>query len=330
MNESLSHPSRKVCFSQPERKLNIGLHAQTLAHPEGVVAGSEVTTQGLKKALRMRPEVNEVTRYGPGNYGSVDHDDLDLLIIEGWDTTLSQFIQRVRKHHPRVKILFYNLSLLGFENVVKLDVDAFLSNSKKVIPFLQRIAPTRFILLAVDHNQFKPVAPVAQYSHNVIYLGMFHPGKSPVIMKRILYEALDFGLAIYGSGWNHHPDLKQFWQGKLPTGDIALLYSSAKIVLGLTEDRQKAAGMINNRVFEALSCGACFISEYYQELEKLFGETIFFSCKTGDTGRHIEKLLSDASYRATRGASNREFIIQHHTYEHRVQQILDFYREIRG
>jgi len=304
------------------------LHTQTLERADGIIAGSEITTLGLKRAFERRDDVNRVTRYGPGNYKSLDADDLDLLVIEGWDTTLPRLIRRVRKRHPRIKIFFWNLSFWGIRDVVTLDVDGYLTNSKKVSPILERTAPTRFVMLAADPEEFRPVEPEDRYSHDVIYLGMFHPGKSPVIMERMLYEALDHGLAIYGSGWDRHLVLRGYWKWRLPSGDIARLYSSAKMVLGMTEDRQRIAGMINNRVFEVLSCGACFISEYYPALDEVFGDAILYSRRKGDTSRHIQKLLEDASYRRTLGAKGRELILQHHTYDHRVEQILDFYRSV--
>ena len=82
--------------------LNIGLHTQTLERPDGIVAGSEITTFGLMRAFEKRNDVNMVTRYGPGSYKKLDSDDLDLLIIEGWHRTLPQFIQIVRKTEGRI------------------------------------------------------------------------------------------------------------------------------------------------------------------------------------------------------------------------------------
>lgn len=56
------------------------------------------------------------------------------------------------------------------------------------------------------------------------------------------------------------------------------MYSQAMAVLGMTMDGQRDAGMINNRVFEALACGregqSRFIAEYFPELEEMFGSYI--------------------------------------------------------
>jgi glycosyltransferase involved in cell wall biosynthesis len=328
MNHLPSHHSRRTVTTLKKRGLNIGLHAQTLERADGVIAGSEVTTLGLKKAFEKRNDVKRVSRYGPGNYTSLDTDNLDLLVIEGWDTTLPKFIQRVRKHYPLVKIFFWNLSFLGIQDIVRLDVDGYFTNSRKALPILERIAPSRFIMLAVDPEKFEPLEPEDTYTCNVTYLGMFHPLKSPAIIEQILCEAVDYGLTIYGHGWDRHPILKRYWKGRLPFGDIPKLYASAKVVLGMTEERQKVAGMINNRVFEVLSCGACFISEHYPGLEEVFDDTILYSRKKGDTSKYIEELLQNTSFRRTLGEKGRSLILRHHTYEHRVEKMLDFFRYV--
>ena len=70
--------------------------------------------------------------------------------------------------------------------------------------------------------------------------------------------------------------------GVLPKDDLARLYSSARFVLGVTMDAQREHGMINNRVFEALSCGATFVTEHFDALEQMFGGTMLYARRRGD------------------------------------------------
>jgi spore maturation protein CgeB len=63
------------------------------------------------------------------------------------------------------------------------------------------------------------------------------------------------------------PILKDISQGPLPKDQIAEAYSSAQVVIAYTMDSQRDYGMINNRIFEALSCGAIVVSEAFPELE---------------------------------------------------------------
>lgn len=307
------------------KRLTIGLHAQTLDRQDGFIAGSEITTAGLLKAFLRHPRVEDVKRYGPGNYSSLLSDPLDLLLFEGWDSTIPEVIRRVREGKPQCIILFWNLSFYGFEDVTQLDVDGYCTNSHKTRLLLSKCKPTIYLMLAADPDDFMKTEIVPEYAHEVAYLGLNHPNKSNEVVELMLVEAKNFDLAIFGSGWNEHPTLAPFWKGPLPKGDIAKLYSSAKIVLGTTEDRQRRAGMINNRVFEALACGACFVSEHFPELEAVFGDAILYSHLPGDTVANIKRLLTDREFRNQLETKGRSVILRDHTYAHRIEDILVFY-----
>lgn len=306
-------------------QLHIGVHSQTLERPDGMISGSEITTAGLMKAFLRNPRVADVRRYGPGHYSTLHYDRLDLFIIEGWSEQLKEVIALIRKTNPHCIILFWNLSFLHFDDVVAFDVDGYCTNSQKTLEILSKLKPTIFLMLASDPTEFQRTNIMHEYCHDVVYLGLYHPNKSHQIIDLILGEATPFDFALYGTGWGTHPALSEFWKGPLPKGDIAKLYSSAQVVLGTTEDRQRAAGMINNRVFEALSCGVCFISEYYPELEATFGDAILYSRAPGDTARHIRKLLADKDYASRIRQKGRDLILQHHTYDHRADKILSFF-----
>ena len=62
----------------------------------------------------------------------------------------------------------------------------------------------------------------------------------------------------------------------LPRYDIANAYSSAHVVLASTIEAQRSVGMINNRVFEAMSCEALLLSDYSEALEDLGEGTMLF------------------------------------------------------
>ena len=87
-------------------------------------------------------------------------------------------------------------------------------------------------------------------------------------------------------------------QGILPLEDLYSL-SQCKVVVGVTDDGQRELGMINNRVFEVLSCETLFISDSFPELKvmasKLGVESqIRFYEKPGDVTRHLTEYLQTA------------------------------------
>jgi hypothetical protein len=122
------------------------------------------------------------------------------------------------------------------------------------------------------------------------------------------------------SSWaKNHSELSPYYHGTLPGGDIAKLYSSAKVVIGSTgwfrvaviaarqcvaavtagwltrcgggggaDIVQRQLGMINNRVFEALACGAVLISDCFNAIEELLGEHVLCYRKPGDVSRYLQ------------------------------------------
>lgn len=101
-------------------------------------------------------------------------------------------------------------------------------------------------------------------------------------------------------------------------------------------DAQRESGMINNRVFEAMSVGAPLISDHFPALEALCGDKVFYVKGPGDVARHIESLLADSinvaggneAAIATKAIGGRQrrrnFVVEGHTWARRVDQILPF------
>jgi hypothetical protein len=305
--------------------LNIGLCSQTYLEPSGIVSGSEITTNGLAKAFLNLPEKPNVCRFTCSNYTTQVKGLLDLVIIEGWQWQLPECILWIRKHHPKVKIIFWNLSFWGFNGVVKLDVDGYLSNSIKNSQLLSKLKPTKFLMLAADDSEIYTDNVLMERPRNVVYLGMYHPSKSNEIEHIVLGASKEFDLEIYGTGWESHSSLSAYWKGVLPIQNVYSLYKSAKVVLGMTEERQARFGMINNRVFEALAAGACFISEPFAALQNTFGDIIFYSNNQEETKRHLQNILTHPDYFKAHRLAAMTFISRHHTYRHRVEEIMSFY-----
>jgi hypothetical protein len=86
-------------------------------------------------------------------------------------------------------------------------------------------------------------------------------------------------------------DLGDSVKGTLPPQDIADLYSSAKLVIGTTDIAQRQLGMINNRVFEALSCGAVLITDCFPALKETFGSHVLCAANASDVARHLRSVV---------------------------------------
>jgi hypothetical protein len=296
-------------------KLRILLHAQTLNDPSGLVAGSEITTLGLQRALVRESRVESVERIGPSSpWPSAP---FDLLLIEGYHACLDRLIAHMRRVSPALQVIHWCLSTLGFAHLRQLGVNGFLTNSSHLIPILSQWAPTRFLHLAVDPTHFYPGAATPHYAQQIAYLGRPH---GCGIQEALLAEAGAFDLGLWGAGWENHPIFSEIQRGPLPIGDSPSLYRSAQAILCTTEPRQRTLGMLNNRLFEAVASGIPVLSEWFEEAETTFKGQIHCIHKPGELAHLLRK--------GPLKPPDPEWILQRHTYAHRTPEILNFYEEL--
>ncbi|KAH8059893.1 glycosyl transferase [Aureococcus anophagefferens] len=224
------------CAAAAEEGLAVALHAQAYPVEGGVIVGSVMTTNGLKRALLRSGRVRVARSFYPFHYGGIADEAWDLVIIEGWFEMSNAFIHEVRRLRPAVVVLYWCLDphFPGLDAIGSLDVDGYLTNSATVAATLGNVAPAEVVNLAAN-------------------------------LVGILREAAasSLGLELWGAGWADvgPDDLKRHYRGILPHGALAACYGNASAVIGATMDGQRAAGMVNNRVFEALATGAPLVME---------------------------------------------------------------------
>ena len=322
-----------------ERSLNIALHCQAKYDEHGFVAGSEITTAGIKRALELQlldqlpnGQSHHVQVFAPFSYDGMSDTLWDLVIIEGYIGSVPTFIRKIRAINPNVQILHYCLDTYPtLQHIQSLDVDGFLTNSRILLPQLDKLAPTKYVPLAADPTVMRPMLSSKYVNHTIVYLGHNSPGKPT--LHRMLRETLEHGLVIYGHKWQDAPDdLKARWRGVLPLNDVAELYSGAKIVLGTTEGKQQQLGMINNRVYETLGCGSVLISDSFDMIEEEFGQLVYFDRYPGDTEKIVRRLLYTEEGQQeliTKGKKGRERILNHESWSHRVIAMLELYNTLK-
>ena len=105
----------------------------------------------MMDALDSHPSVAFVRRYGPGRYDTLLSDDLDVFIIEGHHRGIQDATLRLRASNPNVKILFWNLSLLGVPFYLHLNVDAFLTNSRLMEAMLTTVRDIQCLFVYICH-----------------------------------------------------------------------------------------------------------------------------------------------------------------------------------
>lgn len=137
----------------------------------------------------------------------------------------------------------------------------------------------------------------------------------------------NFNLKVFGNEhWlnntdhYHLPD--HVYQGYLPYHDLPVAYASAKIVLGL-HSVINSPTMMSVRTFEALGCGAFFLTHWTPALENLFvnHEHLVWSRNPDETKELVRFYLQREDLRKKIALQGQQEVYRHHTYEHRVQAL---------
>lgn len=107
--------------------LKIALHAQSKSSLHGWVAGSEITTRGLRRALLKRTDVSIVEIFAPFCYEGIANYQWDILLVEGFSGPVHSVIRGLRQFNKHVAVLHWCLDTYpALASVAAIDVDGFL------------------------------------------------------------------------------------------------------------------------------------------------------------------------------------------------------------
>jgi hypothetical protein len=181
-----------------------------------------------------------------------------------------------------------------------------------------------------------PVVVVEQATDPVVFFPEHDPaherelvfvGNSRGIFRPILRDLLDApepvgDLAVWGQGWGRVLPPGLVVGQHLPNDEVRRAYSSAAIVLNDHWDDMREQGIVSNRVFDALACGALAISDHLPEIHERFGDAVVTYRTPDDLHASVARLLADPAERAERAARGRELVLAAHTFRHRVDTLL--------
>jgi glycosyltransferase involved in cell wall biosynthesis len=309
---------------------------------ENHVWGERILALVEQKALEREFPGARVLTVGLEDLAALAGLHVDLLISSYTGPKPPWRVDDIASHVDGVTILkIVNHGDL-LDEFCRVPVDGFITNSRSAVTVLGRHRPAAYIPLAVDDG-FDRVASDPRYRADVVYLGSGGRGnKRPETTHHYLDGAKAFDFHLWGGLWDaaywapvYRDDPRanvwhRYWRGLLPIGDIAALYSSAAIVLGYHEESQRAWGMWNNRVFEALACGAFLICDDASGLREEFGEGVEITEGGEHTARLIAHYLPRAEERRRRGEVGRRIVRERYTSGRWARQVREFYEQLRA
>ena len=186
---------------------------------------------------------------------------------------------------------------------------------------------------ACDPEIHRPVDLSAQereeYACEVCFVGSMYPGRA-----RLLEHLTEFDLAVWGPGWEQLPSdsaLRRCHRGgSVPPEVWVKIFNASAIVLnidGYGETLDESGHMANTRVYEAPACGAFELVDEKRDITALFTSGRELVCYDFNAPDELRRLvvhyLSRPEERQEIAARGREAMLQAHTYQHRMQALID-------
>jgi spore maturation protein CgeB len=174
-----------------------------------------------------------------------------------------------------------------------------------------------------------------RYSCEVCFVGSGWGGLYPY--RRKYLEALtDFDLGIWGPGWETLPPLsplRRFLRGgETRPEEWVKIFGASKIVFH--SHYRDPTGMIPcyqaaPRVYEALACGSFLIVDSQPDVLKFFipGQDLAVFNDATELRELVSYYLDHPREAERIARKGREKVLAHHTYRHRIREILDIVTE---
>ena len=223
--------------------------------------------------------------------------------------------------------VLWNISHPDLVTIAECDAfDLVLTPSARHAEQLARATSTPLHVLeqATDPTVFFPERDPAHARELVLV------GNSRGIFRPILRDLLGGAgpdrirdLAVWGQGWGATLPDGILAGEHLRNDEVRRAYSSAALVLNDHWDDMRAQGIVSNRIFDALACGALVVSDHLPEIAQRFGDAVVTYTTPDDLRAQVDALLADPVQRAERAARGRELVLAQHTFRHRVDALLD-------
>jgi len=183
-----------------------------------------------------------------------------------------------------------------------------------------------FLPEAVDPTfQDRPAPPDAAFASDVAFIGTGYDEYRADLLMRL---SRDFRIRVWGPGWERWSrDLD--WAGRPVHGlDFARVCSSTKVVLGLDNGetaRTPVYGYSSDRMWKTIAVGGFYLGPGTPGVRDVLlrdGVHCAFHADEEELRTKLDLYLGDDSTRDRIRRAGQEFVVSHHTFDHRVQNIL--------
>jgi GT2 family glycosyltransferase len=253
-----------------------------------------------------------------------------VQVLEEWDQPEGNcydvsIVLRGRSHHrPKAGQLNVLWAISHPDELTAAECDDYdlvaVASASHTAALGRRTRTPVFVLeQATDARRFWP-EPDPAVAHDIVFVG-----NSRGVRRQALDWLLptDLDLAVWGGDWNGLIDTRYVRGEFIANEELRRVYSSAKIVLADHWPDMRDNGYISNRVYDALASGAMVLSDPVSGLEERFGDSVAVYRSPEELRSQIVLLLGDEEGRRARARKGREIVVDAHTFERRVDVLLE-------
>jgi len=177
---------------------------------------------------------------------------------------------------------------------------------------------------AADARRFTPGPAEPQRASRVLFVGNTRSVARPSVLG-----AVDAGLplTLIGGGWERFVDPGLVAMDSVPNAALPGWYRSADVVLNDHWDDMARWGLVSNRVFDVLACGACVVSDEVVGMQELLDGSVATFSGRDDVGPTVRALLADPDERARLAGRGQQAVLAAHTWEHRAATLVTLVAE---
>jgi len=276
---------------------------------------------------------------------AVDQFKPDLFITTGWALSrhkrdrIDQLVKKLAKH--KIKHIYWATEdprwtrECSFRCIEILKPDAVLTiHPESVSKYLRLGIPAGHLDFGCnpEFNKYEP--PTGKYAYDVALVGnggkewkSYRKNSVEILLKPLVER--EYNIAIWGKRWDRFNEElmgfkipKAMIKGELPYEETNKVYNSAKIIIGLQNDK----GMLTSRTFEVLGSGGFLLTVPTQAVNNLFKNNVHLTCSSSpeDTVNLVNFFLKDTKARQEIAQKGQWEVYSNHTYKERAGEILNF------
>jgi len=132
---------------------------------------------------------------------------------------------------------------------------------------------------------------------------------------------LPYDFALYGVGWENHPQFIESYKGSLPYEELSSVYADTKILIDDANHVTKPWGSVNSRVFDALAAGVLVITNGDIGANDTFGELMPVYHSIEDLEKKVGFYMENPEERKSLAEKLHQLVVTKHTYLKRAEEL---------